>query len=38
MNLKELVTSALALVLPDDDLLFQLEADCSGIATGMILS
>jgi hypothetical protein len=38
MKLKELVTSAPVLVLPDDDLLFQLEADGSGIATGAVLS
>jgi hypothetical protein len=44
MKLKELVTSALVLVtsalvlvLPDDDLPFQLEADGSGIATGAVL-
>jgi hypothetical protein len=38
MKLKELVTSASVLVLPDDDLLFQLEANSSGIATGTVLS
>jgi hypothetical protein len=38
MKLKELVTSALVLVLPDDDLPFLLEADGSGIATGAVLS
>jgi hypothetical protein len=38
MKLKELVTSAPVLVLPDDDLPFRLEADGSGIATGVVLS
>jgi hypothetical protein len=38
MKLKELVTSALVLVLPDDDLPFRLEADESSIATGVVLS
>jgi hypothetical protein len=38
MNLKELVTSAPVLVLPDDDLPFQLETDGSGITTGAVLS
>jgi hypothetical protein len=38
MKLKELVTSAPVLVLPDDGLLFWLEADGSGIATGAVLS
>jgi hypothetical protein len=38
MKLKELVTSALVLVLPKDDLLFRQEADSSGIATGVVLS
>jgi hypothetical protein len=38
MKLKELVTSAPVLVLPNDDLLFRLEADGSGIATGTVLS
>jgi hypothetical protein len=38
MKLKELVTSSPVLVLPDDDLLFRLEADGSGIATGAVLS
>jgi hypothetical protein len=40
MKLKELVTSAPVLVLPndDDDLPFRLEADGSGIATGAVLS
>jgi hypothetical protein len=37
MKLKELVTSALVLILPDDDLPFRLEADGSGIATGVVL-
>jgi hypothetical protein len=37
MKLKELVTSAPVLVLPNDDLLFRLEADGSGIATGAVL-
>jgi hypothetical protein len=38
MKLKELVTSAPVLVLPNDDLPFRLEADGSGIATSMVLS
>jgi hypothetical protein len=38
MKLKELVPSALVLVLPDDNLPLQLEADGSGIATGAVLS
>jgi hypothetical protein len=38
MKLKELVTSALVLILPNDDLLFRLEADGSGITTGAVLS
>jgi hypothetical protein len=38
MKLKELVTLAPVLVLPNDDLLFRLEADGSGIATGVVLS
>jgi hypothetical protein len=38
MKLKELVTSAPILVLPDDNLPFQLEADGSGIATRAVLS
>jgi hypothetical protein len=38
MKLKELVTSAQVLILPDDDLPFRLEADGSGIATGAVLS
>jgi hypothetical protein len=38
MKLKELVTSAPVLVLPNNDLPFRLEADGSGIATGVVLS
>jgi hypothetical protein len=38
MKLKELVTLAPVLVLPDNDLPFRLEADGSGIATGAVLS
>jgi hypothetical protein len=38
MKLKELITSAPVLVLPNDDLPFRLEADSSGIATGAVLS
>jgi hypothetical protein len=38
MKLKELVTLAPVLILPDDDLPFRLEADRSGIATGAVLS
>jgi hypothetical protein len=38
MKLKELVTSAPVLVLPNDNLLFRLEANGSGIATGAVLS
>jgi hypothetical protein len=38
IKLKELITSSPILVLPNDDLLFQLEADGSGIATGAVLS
>jgi hypothetical protein len=38
MKLKELVTSAPVLVLPDDNLPFRLEADGSRIATGAVLS
>jgi hypothetical protein len=38
MKLKELVTSAPILVLPNDDLPFQLEADGSSITTGAVLS
>jgi hypothetical protein len=38
MKLKELITSAPVLVLPNDNLPFRLEADSSGIATGAVLS
>jgi hypothetical protein len=38
MKLKELVTLAPVLVLPNDDLPFRLEANSSGIATGTVLS
>jgi hypothetical protein len=38
MKLKELVTSAPVLILPNDDLPFRLEADSSSIATGAVLS
>jgi hypothetical protein len=38
MKLKELVTSAPVLDLPNDDLPFRLEADISGIATSAVLS
>jgi hypothetical protein len=38
MKLKELVTSAPVLILPDDDLPFRLEADGSSITTGAVLS
>jgi hypothetical protein len=38
MKLKELVTSAPVLVLPNDNLPFRLAADGSGIATGAVLS
>jgi hypothetical protein len=38
MKLKELVTSAPVLALPNDNLPFRLEADSSGIATGVVLS
>jgi hypothetical protein len=38
MKLKELITSAPVLVLPNDDLPFRLEADSSGIATSAVLS
>jgi hypothetical protein len=38
MKLKELITLAPVLVLPNNNLLFRLEADSSGIATGMVLS
>jgi hypothetical protein len=38
MKLKELVTLAPVLVLLNNDLLFRLEDDSSGIATGAVLS
>jgi hypothetical protein len=38
MKLKELVTSAPVLVLPDNNLPFRLEANGSGITTGAVLS
>jgi hypothetical protein len=38
MKLKVLITLALVLVLPNDDLPFRLEADGSGITTGTVLS
>jgi hypothetical protein len=38
MKLKQLVTSAPVLVLPNDNLPFRLEANGSGIATGEVLS
>jgi hypothetical protein len=38
MKLKELVTSAPVLVLPNDNLPFRLEADGSSITTGAVLS
>jgi hypothetical protein len=38
MKLKELITLAPVLVLPDNDLPFQLEADGFSIATGVVLS
>jgi hypothetical protein len=38
MKLKELVTSAPILILPNDNLPFRLEANSSGIATGVVLS
>jgi hypothetical protein len=38
MKLKELITSAPVLILPDDDLPFRLEVDGSSIATGAVLS
>jgi hypothetical protein len=38
MKLKELITSAPVLILPNDDLPFRLEANGSSIATGGILS
>jgi hypothetical protein len=37
MKLKEIVTLAPVLVLPNDDLPLRLEADGSGIATGAVL-
>jgi hypothetical protein len=36
--LKDLVTSAPILALPDSDLPYRLEADASGVATGAVLS
>jgi hypothetical protein len=38
VKLKELITSAPILVLPDDDISFKLEADGSGINTRAVLS
>jgi hypothetical protein len=38
MKLKELITLAPVLILPNDDLPFRLEADGFGIATGAVLS
>jgi hypothetical protein len=38
MKLKELVTSAPVLILPNNILPFRLEANGSGIATGVVLS
>jgi hypothetical protein len=38
MKLKELAMSGPVLVLPNDDLLFRLEANGSGTATGAVLS
>jgi hypothetical protein len=38
MKVKELITLAPVLVLPNDDLPFRLEADGSSIATGTVLS
>jgi hypothetical protein len=38
MKLKELVTSAPVLILPNNNLPFRLEANGSGIATGVVLS
>jgi hypothetical protein len=38
MKLKELITLAPVLILPNDDLPFRLEADGSSIATGVVLS
>jgi hypothetical protein len=37
MKLKELITLAPVLVLPNDNLPFRLEADGSGITTGVVL-
>jgi hypothetical protein len=38
MKLKELVTLASVLILPNNNLLFRLEANGSSIATGAVLS
>jgi hypothetical protein len=38
MKLKELITSAPVLILPNNNLPFRLEADGSGFATGVVLS
>jgi hypothetical protein len=38
MKLKELITLAPVLVLPNDNLLFKLQANGSSIATGMVPS
>jgi hypothetical protein len=38
MKLKELITLASVLILPNNDLLLRLEANGSGIATGTVLS
>jgi hypothetical protein len=38
LKLKELITSAPVLILPNDNLPFRLEADGSGITTGVVLS
>jgi hypothetical protein len=38
MKLKELVTSAPVLILPNDDLQFRLEANNSSITTSVVLS
>jgi hypothetical protein len=38
IKLKELITLAPVLVLPNDDLLFRLEANGSGIPTSVVLS
>jgi hypothetical protein len=38
MKLKELITSAPVFILPNDDLLFRLEANGSSITTGAVLS